>query len=279
MRSVSAGLAAHLAGEVVTLATLWKATRRDGLVFGFTDHDQDIVFGGLTYAAATGYTRTAVRSTLGLAVDNLDIEGALDAASIATDDLRAGLWDFALLEISLINWADTSMGVLKQSKGMLGRVRDGRSTFVAEVRGLTQYLGQSISRIDSAACDANLGDTRCQIVLASYTVTGTITGVTSRRVFADSARGEASAYFDGGKFTFTSGANNGLAVEIKTHTSPGQFAAQLPFPYDVQIGDTYSVHAGCDKAFATCVAKFANAINYQGLPHLPGTDRILRGVP
>ena len=28
----------------------------------------------------------------------------------------------------------------------------------------------------------------------------------------------------------------------------------------------------CDKRFATCKAKFANALNFRGFPHLPGND-------
>ena len=30
--------------------------------------------------------------------------------------------------------------------------------------------------------------------------------------------------------------------------------------------------AGCDKTFATCKAKFDNALNFRGFPHLPGND-------
>ena len=34
----------------------------------------------------------------------------------------------------------------------------------------------------------------------------------------------------------------------------------------------FTISAGCDKAFATCKAKFANQLNFQGFPHLPGND-------
>ena len=37
-------------------------------------------------------------------------------------------------------------------------------------------------------------------------------------------------------------------------------------------GDTFTVTAGCDKHFATCQAKFANAVNFRGFPHMPGND-------
>ena len=29
---------------------------------------------------------------------------------------------------------------------------------------------------------------------------------------------------------------------------------------------------GCDKRLATCRARFANAVNYRGFPHMPGND-------
>ena len=63
MKQISTQLAAHLAGEVTTLATCWKLTRRDTTIFGFTDHDQDIVYSGITYKAATGFTPTAIQNS------------------------------------------------------------------------------------------------------------------------------------------------------------------------------------------------------------------------
>ena len=40
----------------------------------------------------------------------------------------------------------------------------------------------------------------------------------------------------------------------------------------IAAGDTFAVTAGCDKQFATCRAKFANAVNFRGFPHMPGND-------
>ena len=74
MKTISTALAQHLAGEVTTLATCWQITRRDGVVLGFTDHVRDLEVDGVTYQAASGYTRTAIRGTADLAVDNLDVE-------------------------------------------------------------------------------------------------------------------------------------------------------------------------------------------------------------
>lgn len=279
MKSISAGLATHLGQECTTLATCWKCTRLDGTVYGFTDHDQDLVVSGVTYDAATGYTRSAIKTTGALNVDGLDLDGAFDSSAITDADLHAGKWDYATVEIFQVNWADLTQGTLKLRKGRLGEVRSGRTVFTAELRGLTQLLQQQFGRTFGQACDADLGDTRCGVVIASYTFTGSITSRTSDRVFADSARSEADAYFDNGKITFTSGNNNGLSMEIKTWVNAGKvFTLQLPMPYTVQVGDTYSVIAGCRKRFTEdCVGKFSNGVNFRGFPFIPGTNRLLSG--
>lgn len=41
-------------------------------------------------------------------------------------------------------------------------------------------------------------------------------------------------------------------------------------PFPIAAGDDFDVTAGCDKTFATCRAKFANAVNFRGFPHMPG---------
>lgn len=127
MQTASTELAAHLAGEVATLATCWKITRRDGVILGFTDHIRDLEIDGVIYHAASGYTRTAIRSTADLAVDNLDVESVFSDDSITKADLRAGRYDFAEIRMFLVNYQDLSQGVLKLRRGWLGEVsiRDG----------------------------------------------------------------------------------------------------------------------------------------------------------
>ncbi len=190
-------LAAHIAGEVTTLATCWKLTRRDSTVFGFTDHDQDITFDSVTYVAATGFTPSAIQTTGSLAVDNLDVDGMLSAGSITEADILAGLYDFAEIEIFQVNYNDLTQGTLKLRRGWLGEVSLYKQQFVAEVRGLTQRLSQTMGQLYSASCRATLGDSRCKINMATggNTVTGSITNVISNIQFTDSSRTEASGSF------------------------------------------------------------------------------------
>ena len=275
MKQISTGLATHIAGEVTTLATCWKLTRRDNTVFGFTDHDSDIIVDSVLYKAESGFTPSAVQNSASLSVDNLDIEGMLSAGNITEADIMAGLYDFAEIEIFQVNYNDISHGKLKLRRGWLGEVSLVNQQFVAEVRGLTQRLSQTIGELYSAACRATFADSRCKINPASYTVSGTVSGVTSSREFIDSTRTEASGLFNFGKIIFSSGANNGLSMEIKEFISSGKITLVLPMPYSINIGDSYNMVQGCDKTLETCAGQYNNVINFRGEPHVPGLDSML----
>jgi len=173
MKSVSAGLAAHLAGDLTTLATCWKVKRTDGTVLGFTDHDADLAFdlgdgdGMVTYLAASGYLRTAIASSNALDVDNLEVEGILASATITDTDLRAGRYDSAQVKVFLVNWANLSDGALALKGGTIGEVTvTAPGGFRSELRGMVQAYAQgSVTETYTPDCRADLGDARCGVRL------------------------------------------------------------------------------------------------------------------
>lgn len=164
-KAASVALKAHMALGTTTLATCWKCTRSDGQVFTFTDHDQAIVFNGLTYEAAGGYSAAAIQASDKLNVDNLEIDGLLDSESITEEDLLAGRWNSASIEIFAVNWNDISQGRMLERVGTLGNVTIKRTTFTAELRGLMQPLQQPFGRVYTPQCNTDLGDARCKVRL------------------------------------------------------------------------------------------------------------------
>lgn len=165
-KNISVGLQNHMAQEVTTMATCWEITRRDGTIFYFTDHDQDIEFNGQTYLAAVGYSRTAISTDSSLGVDNLDIEGIFDNDEITEQDLRAGLFDFADVRIFIINYEDLTQNELKIKRGFLGEVTfTPNGTYQVEFRGFAQRLAERIGEVYTPECRADLGDVRCKIGL------------------------------------------------------------------------------------------------------------------
>jgi uncharacterized phage protein (TIGR02218 family) len=277
MKTLPPGLAAHLASGATTLAWCWRLTRRDGTRLGFTDHDRDIAFDGTTFEAAAGFTASEIKDAVGLSVDNLEVESALSSGRLSEQDLAAGLYDDARVEIFRVNWQAPDDRVLMRA-GSLGEVRRAGLAFAAEVRGLAHYLQQPKGRLFQYGCDADLGDQRCGVDLtqAAYRGLGTIGDVLSARRFtATGLASFADDWFTRGLLKFTSGANNGRAIEVKRHEvrdgivtlelwqEPGEMPAS---------GESFEVTAGCDKRLATCQAKFANVVNFRGFPHMPGND-------
>ena len=274
MQNLSTALSAHLGQEVTTTATCWSIKRKDGVTYYFTDHDQDITVAGNIYEAADSMNPSAVSSQSGLAVDNLEFVGMLSADVITEADLLSGRYDHAELNIFMVNYADPGMGTLQLKSGWLGEVVLRGGQFVAEMRGLTSQLQQTIGEVYTSSCRATLGDARCTIDLSALTFTGSVTSTETAYAFTDSTKTQENDYFADGVITFTSGANSGLNMEVRDFTA-SRFGLFLPMPYTIALGDTFTVTAGCDKQFDTCVGKFNNAVNFRGEPDVPGTDKLL----
>lgn len=280
MRPIPTLLQAKLDSGVTTLARAWKLTRRDGVVMGFTDHDSDLIMSGVTFRAGTGFSSSEAASRFGLSVDGAEISGALADDALTDADLAAGRYDAAGIETWLVDWSDPSLRVLT-ARGTLGEVRREGQAFSAELRGLADLLSQESGRLYTAKCGADLGDTRCKVDLTNPALrgTGAISVVEGTSIFiASGLDGFADALFSLGRLTWTSGANNGLAIEIKEHhLAAGQARLTLwqAMPEPIATGDTFAVTAGCDKRFATCRARFANTDNFRGFPQIPGNDFLL----
>lgn len=275
MKALSPDFAAHLASGTTTLCWCWRVARRDGIAMGFTDHDNALTFGGTTYEAASGFTASDIKDSLGLAVDNLEVTGALSSATLTDGDLAAGRYDDARIEIYRVNWNDTSQRVLMRS-GSIGEVRRSGTGFTAELRGLAHYLQQPKGRLLQLTCDADLGDARCKVDLSSPAFRGIgmiIAASSARRFTVSGLGGFENGFFSRGLFMFTSGVSEGLKIEVKSHTKlAGSDSIELWVDAEgpPAAGDTFAVTAGCDKRIETCKVRFSNTINFRGFPSMPG---------
>ncbi len=135
MKKIDSGLQAHLEAGATTLCRCWRVERPDGAVLGFTDHDRTLTFDGVDYEPQSGFTGSEIQSSLGLAVDTQEVDGALSSARITNDDLLRGLWDGATVTLYLVNWSTLGERLLLR-KATIGEVSRGDLAFTAELRGL-----------------------------------------------------------------------------------------------------------------------------------------------
>lgn len=276
---LAAGLQTHLDGGSTTLVYCWRVTRTDGTVQGFTEHDEDLTFDSTTFLASSGFSGTKINSELGLSVDNMNAEGALSSDTINEDDLAAGRYDAAVVELFWVNFEDVAQRETLL-KGAIGEVKRSRTAFSSELRSLTHKLQQKTGRTYRRFCDADLGDSRCGINLssASYSSTGTVSSVTDNRVLIVTGLSpDTDDFYSLGKLTFTSGDNNDLTIPIKNYSKSGstlQVVLWEPAPFTITGGTTFDIFAGCDKRSTICQSKFSNIANFQGFPHIPGNDAL-----
>jgi uncharacterized phage protein (TIGR02218 family) len=152
------------------------------------------------------------------------------------------------------------------------------AAFRAEIRSLAALLDQPQGRMFRHGCDADLGDARCKIDLNAqeFRGEGVVSAAASRRQCdATGLDAFAEGWFERGRIVWTSGANTGRAGEVRAHRVSGGFARLelwQPVQHMIEAGDSLVVTAGCDKLFSTCRAKFDNAENFRGFPHMPGND-------
>jgi len=279
VRSIPSDLQAKLDSGATTLARCWLITRTDGVRQGFTEHDEDIGLGDVTCLAGSGLTGSEATQKFGLAVDSSELSGALADDTLNEADLAAGRYDAAVVELWLVDWSEPGLRVLL-AKGTLGEVRREGAAFTAEVRGLSDRLGQESGRLYGTSCSADLGDGRCKIDLSATAFHGSGAVVTLAATSSFTASGLGSfddGWFTAGKLTFTSGANSGLSVEVKAHRKESAVSLDLwqAMPEAISTGDTFMVTAGCDKRFQTCHDRFNNVVNFRGFPHIPGNDFVI----
>lgn len=281
MRVLDIGLAAHLARDETTLATCWKLARGDGTVLGFTDHDRVLRFGGTDFSPMHGLDGSEVPTKLGAQVETSDVLGVLSAEAISEQDILLGRYDGALVETWRVNWTDPGQRV-KLRSDRIGEITREDGVFRAELRSAQQGLNAVRGRIYQGLCDAAVGDARCGVILAAPAFRGFATVsaiVDDHRVLVAGLGGFDDGWFGFGRAEWTDGSRLGLRDGVVTHqrNAAGDVLAFAERAgVWVAVGDTLTVTAGCDRQFATCRGKFANAVNFRGFPHIPGSDFVLR---
>ncbi len=272
---------AHLATGLTNVCRCWAVIRRDGVTYGFTDHDLPLVFDGLTYRADSGMSAKALVQSTGLSVDNTESMGVLSDSAISEADIDAGRFDGAEVLHWLVNWRDVSQRLLR-FRGSIGEIRRGAGAFHADLRGLTEGLNQPQGRVFQRPCAAVLGDAGCKFNLATvgYFEQRPVEVVERGQVFIFGLMDLFDArWFERGRLRVVSGAGAGLVGVVK-HDQFAVGASRVielwePLRAVIAPGDVIRLEAGCDKRSETCRLKFNNYVNFRGFPDIPGEDWLM----
>ena len=246
-----------------------------GATVRLTHYPTDLTMSNATvYASFAGYDFSGYEAVSSMAPGAVDLQGILGVAGISREAIAAGVYDNARCYL----FATSFMAPVEDEEPLVASTF-GKSTliddaYVIEEMALIDALNQSVGLTYGATCKKKFGGTEfagCKKVVAASS--GTITHVTSRYIFRDSARSEAADYFGAGQITFTTGANAGLgALEIKSYALDGTIELFEAMPNAVSVGDAYLMSPGCRRREQDCRDKWNNILNFGGFSHIPSAQ-------
>jgi uncharacterized phage protein (TIGR02218 family) len=290
MKTIPIALQNHYNGGGTCVAHAIVIYRKDGQVFGFTSHDapfqMDVsdwydAVGVIDFDAKQGLDASAIVSSAGLNVDNLELITLDDGSFFSRDDVLAGVWRDAEFRIFRYRWDVQSVTIANDVetliRGWFGEVTLNINTIKVELRGLSQKLQQPIGITSTKNCRARLGDGKCTKDLTSFTTTLTVTGATNLQIFAASGATSDEDYYGEGVITWLTGANAGVSQKVRAYEGATKtFTLVLPMVLGIEVGDTFEAVAGCRKRLEDCRDKFDNVLNFQGEPHRPTVDDLVK---
>lgn len=228
MKIIPIALAANLASGAATPAYALRVVRTDGQTFGFTSATRSETIDGQLYDAGQGLDISAIATAAGLGVDNLELTTLDDGSLFTHEDVVHGVWQGAAFLIFRYSWANPAGGVEYLTAGTIGNVTLKQGSIVAELRGLQQYLQQTVGNITSKTCRARfadhprqLGSNRCGLAAADWQADYEVTAVTSRREFTSTGTGGTTGdvYFSNvGLLLLANGANGATSTSDQSPT-------------------------------------------------------------
>ena len=239
-----------------------------------TDHPVDLTAGGHLYRSTSGHQFTGYSATAGFAPGSIDLQGIADAAGLSLAAIAAGLFDGARCYVFATSWRNPVEDEEPIVCGLFGKTRLEDDRYTIDGLSLIDVLSQSVGLVYQAACPKvflSQGFAGCLVPVAPNTVTGTLTQVTSARVFRDSTRSEAADTFGAGLVRFTSGAlAGGKGQEIASHLADGTLETFEAFPQAPAVGDAYELQRGCRKRPQDCESRLGNSGLFNNIVNFGG---------
>ncbi|WP_249549298.1 DUF2163 domain-containing protein [Anaplasma phagocytophilum] len=277
MKNQEQTLLSHLAQEVITIAHCCKITFMNGAHIYFTDCDHDLTIDGISYYSNFHSKVKLISHGHGTSAAQIEFL-PYDHQIAAEDSLLFELYTDAKIEILLVNYSDISQGSITLFIGKIREISLHNHLINAYLIGDIHALYNKVESVFSQQCRAQFCDGLCKLSASKFSAFGTVSSVLDMyKEFRDATLTTYDNYYKYGLVTFLSGKNKQCTFEI--HSNRGTLISLTSrTPYPIAIDDQYSLLAGCDKNFRTCVTKFQNAENFRGEPHVPDPHSIFQPI-
>jgi len=268
-------------------ARCWKFVQGATEVY-VTDHDLPLVLSdGNTYEPSGGVSASADSRRVDYEADDRTFTGAITSEKFTESDLKNGFWRNATVDEYLVDHRFPWAGEFLSRRFKVGKIEanDKQGFFRVEVAGLMSQLNRSVGRRFTRRCSWLLFDNNCGVDRASFQASITVVTVNADGSFiATPSAHDEDGFFDDGEITCTGGNNNGSTQVVRAYTAAdNKFVLHFNPTLDVEVGDTATVHAGCNKLSGVnpdgtddptghCKNKFNNLAEFGGMPALTDPD-------
>lgn len=276
MPKAQVSLSSLLVNGVHRFATCWIFERTDGTILRFTNHNTVLTVDGYQYTPIGSPSASAVEKKDGVEGNNFVARSYIDSTSLTYEDLVAGKYRDCSVTEFLVDWKYPWLGKFRVSICRILETTINKEVWEASVEDLKSRMKQRVGRIYSRNCDYVFGDPdTCGVDLSLLSDSGSVNVATSNRLFTVSGLvSQPDGYFDDGTIEWTSGANNGLKSEIKSHISTS-IELHVKTAFDVAPGDTFDITPGCKHTKEACKSFQGNLLRFGGFPTVPGNDKLL----
>ncbi len=251
-----------------------KVVRADGVTIGLTDTNQNFTFDGALYQYAAGMTASSIPSDTTVSGGVLSVKTleASVAAAITAKDIRAGKYEGADVWIYELDPTIPGLATMMPAQAAIvrGRYRVSKAEIKRAEKTFTlketlSLLTQSTGRTVEKRCDVEVTwNKRCdpsQTLRAEFSFSRMLQSAPALDTLLFAGDSHASGYFACGQVVWTSGANAGLAMNVKAHSLLAGNVAQIVLSnatgsvltgYPPAAGDVATLVRGCDRTAATC---------------------------
>lgn len=237
----------------------------------------DDPFTNVTYVATPGFGRTSlpivsVGGTTDVSVD-LPFEHAVAQEIIGTVRFMKRFH-----KVTIVRQQEVSGETRRVWQGYVtSALVDGRKCSLKIPNLVMDAIDMEVpNAVVSRYCQNILYDDNCRVLLASYAFVTTVAGSPTGPVVSVAALSSfATDYYKNGMIV------HNASSEKRTIVSNSSLVLTLdaPFPNDIWAGSTaVTVYPGCDHTIDGangCYTKFANRVNFAGMPQLPVSNPYL----
>lgn len=232
--------------------------------YRYTSADGDVSYGGNTYSAVP-IARGAIEATSETVRLALEITCARDLPVL---DL------FSLMppsEIISVTVRRLHAGDGEAITLWMGRILDvALNPASAEIHCESVYTSLKrvgLRRLYQKECPHVLFEGECALNRATFAASKTVSTTVGTAITLAAMGAFADGYFAGGYLEWESTTGYFERRAIRSQVG-GVVTIGFPLP-GLAAADTVTIYPGCDHTLATCIAKFANGLNYGGMPYWP----------